>query len=281
MRVRGHGVPATRTAENGKRAATCSSPSTCRCPTSSTSTSARRSRRWPARSTDRPTRRVVREASTTGGALMADTRALYIISVAAELAGVHPQTLRIYERKGLLEPARTSGRSRRLLRRRHRAPAPHPGAHHRRHLAGRRAADPRARGRAARQPATGEPTAGAGRGVAARDGRSGRRRASPVQARAGPGSQLPPSCDSIRREVEEAPWRSIPNKFTRKTQEALGAAQAAGRDAGHTEITPEHLLRARSSTSPRASSTACSSASVSTSTRCASASTRRSVAARR
>ena len=44
---------------------------------------------------------------------MADTRALYIISVAAELAGVHPQTLRIYERKGLLAPARTSGRSRR------------------------------------------------------------------------------------------------------------------------------------------------------------------------
>lgn len=35
--------------------------------------------------------------------------AVYVISVAAELAGVHPQTLRIYERKGLLEPARTSG----------------------------------------------------------------------------------------------------------------------------------------------------------------------------
>ena len=42
-----------------------------------------------------------------------DERALYMISVAAELAGVHPQTLRIYERKGLLAPARTSGRSRR------------------------------------------------------------------------------------------------------------------------------------------------------------------------
>src|SRR5919201_2868451 len=42
-----------------------------------------------------------------------DQRALYVISVAAELAGVHPQTLRIYERKGLLSPARTSGRSRR------------------------------------------------------------------------------------------------------------------------------------------------------------------------
>ncbi len=42
-----------------------------------------------------------------------DNRALYVISVAAELAGVHPQTLRIYERKGLLSPARTVGRSRR------------------------------------------------------------------------------------------------------------------------------------------------------------------------
>ena len=42
-----------------------------------------------------------------------NARALYVISVAAELAGVHPQTLRIYERKGLLAPARTSGRSRR------------------------------------------------------------------------------------------------------------------------------------------------------------------------
>ena len=41
------------------------------------------------------------------------TRALYVISVAAELAGVHPQTLRIYERKGLLDPARTSGGNRR------------------------------------------------------------------------------------------------------------------------------------------------------------------------
>ncbi|MBM3691763.1 MAG: heat shock protein transcriptional repressor HspR [Actinomycetota bacterium] len=40
-------------------------------------------------------------------------RALYIISVAADLAGVHPQTLRIYERKGLIEPQRTQGRSRR------------------------------------------------------------------------------------------------------------------------------------------------------------------------
>jgi MerR family transcriptional regulator/heat shock protein HspR len=41
-------------------------------------------------------------------------RAVYVISVAAELAGVHPQTLRVYERKGLLDPSRTSGGSRRF-----------------------------------------------------------------------------------------------------------------------------------------------------------------------
>ena len=46
-----------------------------------------------------------------------DERALYIISVAADLAGVHPQTLRIYERKGLIEPVRTQGRSRRYSER--------------------------------------------------------------------------------------------------------------------------------------------------------------------
>ena len=40
-------------------------------------------------------------------------RALYIISVAASLAGVHAQTLRFYERKGLIEPQRTRGGSRR------------------------------------------------------------------------------------------------------------------------------------------------------------------------
>jgi len=51
------------------------------------------------------------DKSTSAGGF--DERALYVISVAAELAGVHPQTLRIYERKGLVEPHRTVGRSRR------------------------------------------------------------------------------------------------------------------------------------------------------------------------
>lgn len=39
-------------------------------------------------------------------------RALYMIGVAAELAGVHPQTLRIYEQKGLVNPQRTRGNTR-------------------------------------------------------------------------------------------------------------------------------------------------------------------------
>jgi len=41
------------------------------------------------------------------------SQAIYIISVAAELAGVHPQTLRVYERKGLVTPQRTQGNTRR------------------------------------------------------------------------------------------------------------------------------------------------------------------------
>src|ERR1700750_2041566 len=40
-------------------------------------------------------------------------RGLFSISVAAELAGLHPQTLRIYEREGLLDPGRSAGGTRR------------------------------------------------------------------------------------------------------------------------------------------------------------------------
>lgn len=43
----------------------------------------------------------------------ANEHAIYVISVAAERAGMHPQTLRIYERRGLLQPARTQGGNRR------------------------------------------------------------------------------------------------------------------------------------------------------------------------
>jgi len=46
-----------------------------------------------------------------------EERAVYVITVAAELAGVPPQTLRIYERKGLVRPERTSGNTRRYSKR--------------------------------------------------------------------------------------------------------------------------------------------------------------------
>ncbi len=51
---------------------------------------------------------MVRPADRAG-----EERAVYVISVAAELAGVHPQTLRIYDRKGLVRPKRTAGNTRR------------------------------------------------------------------------------------------------------------------------------------------------------------------------
>jgi MerR family transcriptional regulator/heat shock protein HspR len=42
-----------------------------------------------------------------------ETSPLFVISVAAELAGMHPQTLRQYDRMGLVSPTRTPGKSRR------------------------------------------------------------------------------------------------------------------------------------------------------------------------
>ena len=43
---------------------------------------------------------------------MIDERPRYMISVAAELVGMHPQTLRMYEQKGLVQPQRTAGNTR-------------------------------------------------------------------------------------------------------------------------------------------------------------------------
>jgi MerR family transcriptional regulator/heat shock protein HspR len=51
--------------------------------------------------------------TTSGRRRPTRTQAVYVISVAAELAGMHPQTLRIYERRGLVMPARTKGGNRR------------------------------------------------------------------------------------------------------------------------------------------------------------------------
>jgi MerR family transcriptional regulator/heat shock protein HspR len=43
---------------------------------------------------------------------MTDDRPVYIISIAAELVGMHPQTLRVYEQRGLVQPKRTKGNTR-------------------------------------------------------------------------------------------------------------------------------------------------------------------------
>ena len=47
-----------------------------------------------------------------GGANIDQDKPLYVISVAAELVDMHPQTLRLYERKGLIEPSRSAGKTR-------------------------------------------------------------------------------------------------------------------------------------------------------------------------
>ena len=68
------------------------------------------------------------------GRLMADgerDRGVYMISVAAELAGMHPQTLRIYETRGLITPKRSPKNTRLYSRGGRRAAAPDPGADHR------------------------------------------------------------------------------------------------------------------------------------------------------
>jgi MerR family transcriptional regulator/heat shock protein HspR len=55
----------------------------------------------------------VRQPTSRARAQRRHEQAVYVISVAAELAGMHPQTLRIYERRGLVMPARTGGGNRR------------------------------------------------------------------------------------------------------------------------------------------------------------------------
>jgi len=63
---------------------------------------------------ERPSARTGSGSSRSGQPATRTTRtAVYVISVAAELAGMHPQTLRIYERRGLVSPARTQGGNRR------------------------------------------------------------------------------------------------------------------------------------------------------------------------
>jgi MerR family transcriptional regulator/heat shock protein HspR len=52
------------------------------------------------------------QAGTEAEDSITKDRPLYVISVAAELVDMHPQTLRLYERKGLIEPSRSAGKTR-------------------------------------------------------------------------------------------------------------------------------------------------------------------------
>ena len=100
--------------EQRQAAATCSSRSRCMVPTHLNEEQREAVEALAAAFTDDPRGRAVREAARTEGALMADTtRRCTSSRLPRSSPGVHPQTLRIYERKGLSAPARTSGRSRR------------------------------------------------------------------------------------------------------------------------------------------------------------------------
>ena len=108
-------APGRRTAPR----ATCWRPSRCRCPPGSTTPPARPSpRTGPRASTPpcAPTSSRRRDGRRDGPGLPADA-AVYVISVAAELSGLHPQTLRAYERMGLIMPGRTGGGGRRYSHR--------------------------------------------------------------------------------------------------------------------------------------------------------------------
>ena len=158
-------------------------------------------------------------------------RPRYMISVAAELVGMHPQTLRIYESKGLVRPGRTPGGTRlysehdldrlRLIQRL----TTELGLN----LAGVARVialeDELAQMRAALRPA---------RGGDARGDRAG---APPVPARP---RALP---RGARRSPRGGSVMDF-NKLTIKSQEAVAAAQERARRLGNPELYPEHLLLA-------------------------------------
>ena len=153
---------------------------------------------------------------------------------------MHPQTLRIYERKGLLDPSRTGGGSRRFSDARHRAAAPHPGADRGRAQPRGRAPGHRARGRgrAARAPSSSGP-APRPREAVEQTHRQYRRDLVPLDQAAGPATWRGPT---ERATTEETPMALDPNRWTTKTQEAFAdAAAARPTAANHAEVTPEHL----------------------------------------
>ena len=155
---------------------------------------------------------------------------LYMISVAAELVGMHPQTLRMYEAKGLVRPQRTPGNTRlyseadlaqlRLIQTLKVRARDQPG---------RRGDRASARGRASQ----GSKAPGAPRAPDARRG--------PQCPQA-----LPPRPRALPRQRNAARQKGEMdfNKLTLKTQEAVAASMDQALRQGNPEVYPEHLILA-------------------------------------
>ena len=123
-----------------------------------------------------------------------------------------------------------------LLRARHRAAAPHPGADQRGHQRSSACSGSSPRSTSSRTRGSASPSSRRSVDALQRemdDARRGRAPRVPARARPAPHRASYASVTSDRTDHEGGRrCRSIPNRFTRKTQEALGAAQAAGREAG-------------------------------------------------
>src|SRR6266542_4065423 len=204
------------------------------------------------------------ERPTTGPA---DDRAVFVISVAAELAGVHPQTLRIYERKGLVRPKRTTSNSQHYSERdiqRLREIQELTGTSV--NLAGvRRAIElaeqiERLRERVAELESELRTQARRHRQELDRERRASRRDLVPYSSaivlyEQDPGprrpgrSILPPACGTTNEGLIEA---MDVNAFTHKAQEALAGAERLALGSDHQRVQPEHLLIALSEGSDHA-----------------------------
>ncbi len=137
--------------------------------------------------------------------------AAFVISVAARLVGVHEQTLRYYERAGLVQPARSKGRIRLVL-------GPRPGA----------------------RPPDSPPDRGPG-------GQPGRRRSDHSAHGSYPRARIGSRIASGRGREPAASYGEATmnlNKLTEKAQEAIVAAQRLAESKGNTQLEPEHLLDA-------------------------------------
>ena len=146
--------------------------------------------RQPAREAVRAGRRreglVMRRRRTTTRVTVDHERGVFMISVAAELADMHPQTLRMYETRGLIEPQRSPKGTRLYSQADVDAPAPHPGDDERaRAQPGGRRARARARGAARAGDAAASRRSSA---AAARCGRRWRPRSSACASRSAPRS---------------------------------------------------------------------------------------------